>query len=166
MFARVLLCAAALLTAALPAQAQQAAPTEADIVAIKKDVTAAVDNYYALFSAHKMSDLPVQSFNIPWILLSGNGPQANLTKEQAQEGFEASLKNLVASGWGKSIFTTESVCVLSRNAAIASGFNTRYKTDGSVMSVGGVAYILGTTAEGWKIVSYSGITRGKQVKCD
>jgi hypothetical protein len=72
----------------------------------------------------------------------------------------------VESGWGKSVFTTESVCVLNANAAIASGYNTRSKSDGSVMSVGGVSYVFGKTKEGWKIVSYTGHPRGKVVRCD
>ncbi len=146
--------------------AQQPGPSPAEVVAIKKEVTAAVDNYYSLFSQRNMKALPESVFNIPWIVIGGAGPQPDLTKEQALARFEASLKQLVESGWGKSVFTTESVCVLSGNAAIASGYNTRYKTDGSVMSVGGVSYWFGKTKEGWKIVSYAGHARDKVVRCD
>ena len=35
--------------------------------------------------------------------MTANGPQSNLTKEQALSGFEASLKQLVDNGWGKSV---------------------------------------------------------------
>jgi hypothetical protein len=163
-----LLIAAIALAIALPtgARAQQPSLSAGDVAAIKKDVTTAVERYYSLFSAHDMKALPESVFNIPWILLSGGGPQPDLTKEQALGRFEASLKELKASGWGKSVFTTENVCVLSANAAIASGYNTRYKADGSVMSVGGVSYIFGKTKEGWKIVSYTGHARGKVVRCD
>ena len=89
-----------------------------------------------------------------------------MTREQAQSRFAASMKQLVESGWAKSVFTTENVCVLNANAAIASGYNTRYKSDGSVISVGGVTYILGRSKEGWRIVSYSGHQKGKVVSCD
>jgi len=65
-----------------------------------------------------------------------------------------------------SIFTTENVCVLNGHAAIVSGYTTRYKTDGSVMSVGGVTYVLGRSKAGWRIVSYSGHARGKVVRCE
>ena len=78
----------------------------------------------------------------------------------------AAMRQLVESGWAKSVFTTENVCVLNANAAIASGYNTRYKSDGSVISVGGVTYILGRAKEGWRIVSYSGHQKGKVVSCD
>ena len=76
---------------------------------------------------------------VPWILMTAGGPQVDLAKEQAQGRFEASLKDLLERVWNKSVFTTTSVCVLNATAAIASGYNTRYKKDGSVMSVGGVA---------------------------
>ena len=148
------------------AAAQQPAMTEADVQRVKQEVTAAVDKYYRLFSEHNMKALPEEVFNIPWIVIGGNGPQPDLTKEQALSRFEASLKQLREGEWGKSVFTTENVCVLNANAAIASGYNTRYKKDGSVLSVGGVSYLFGRTKEGWRIVSYTGTPRGKVVRCD
>jgi hypothetical protein len=159
---------AALVVAALTgnAAAQQAQMTEADLQRVTKEVTAAVDKYYRLFSEHNMKALPEEVFNIPWIVIGGNGPQPDLTKEQALARFEASLKQLRESDWGKSVFTTENVCVLNASAAIASGYNTRYKKDGSVMSVGGVSYLFGRTKDGWRIVSYTSMPRGKVVRCD
>jgi hypothetical protein len=147
-------------------RAQQPPMSAADKDAVKKDVTATLDKYYRLFTELKPDALATEVFNIPWVVIGGSGPQADLTKDQAQARFQASMKQLVDSGWAKSIFTTESVCVLNANAAIASGYNTRYKKDGSVMSVGGVTYILGKAAEGWRIVSYSGHPKGTNVRCD
>jgi hypothetical protein len=155
-----------LLTVAPIAWAQQPAMSDADVQRVKKEVTAAVDQYYRFFSEQNMKALPEEVFNIPWILIGGNGLQADLTKEQALSRFEGSLSQLVKDGWGKSVFTTESVCVLNANAAIASGYNTRYKKDGSVMSVGGVSYLFGRTPQGWKVVSYTGTQKGKVVRCD
>jgi hypothetical protein len=150
----------------VPAAAQQArALSAADQAAVKKEVTEVVDNYYRLFTAHDMKALPEQIYNVPWILMTANGPQADLTKEQAQARFEASLKQLVDGGWGKSVFTTTSVCVLNAAAAIVSGHNTRYKTDGGVMSVGGVAYVLNRTSAGWRIVTYTGTAKETMVTC-
>ena len=157
----------ALCETAVPAKAQHAQVLKsAQIEKVKKDASAAVQKYYQFFRDQNMKALPEQSFHIPWILLTAKGPQNNLTKEQALEGFEGSLKGLLANGWGKSIFTIEGVCVLSESAAIVSGYNTRYKKDDSVMSVGGVAYILSKGGDGWKIASYSGTTKGKVVRCD
>ena len=126
----VLLAAALLAAVAAGGTAQQPGLTAADVTRVTSEVRAAVDRYYALFTERNMKALPEEIFNIPWIVIGGSGPQPDLTKEQALARFEASLKDLVASGWGKSIFTTENVCVLNANAAIASGYNTRYKTDG------------------------------------
>lgn len=147
-------------------RAQQPALTDADVARVRAEVTAVVDKYYAYFSAHNMKALPEEVFNIPWIVIGGSGPRPDLTKEEALGRFEASLKDLVASGWSKSVFTTQNVCVLNASAAIASGFNTRYKTDGSVMSVGGVAYLFGRTKDGWRVVSYTSHARDKVVRCD
>lgn len=152
--------------AAPVARAQQPALTEADITRVKAEVSAAVDKYYAYFSAHNMKALPEEIFNIPWIVIGGSGPEPDLTKEQALARFEASLKDLLARGWGKSVFTIQNVCVLNGSAAIASGYNTRYKTDGSVMSVGGTSYLFGRTKQGWRVVSYTGHARDKVVRCD
>lgn len=151
---------------ALPARAQQGDLTPAQVAGVKAEVTAVVHKYYRLFSQHNMKALPEEVFNIPWIVIGGAGPQPDLTKEQALTRFESSLKDLLANGWGTSAFTTENVCVLNANAAIASGYNTRYKTDGSVMSVGGVSYLFGKTTQGWRVVSYTGHARGKVVRCD
>ena len=163
------LTCAVVLTAVLQmsAAAQQAAPlTAADTARIKKEVADAVDNYYSLFTAQNMKALPEQVYNIPWILMTARGPQPDLTKEQAQARFEASLKGLLESGWGKSVFTTTNVCVLNATAAIASGYNTRYKKDGSVMSVGGVTYVFNKTADGWRIVTYTGTAKETVVRCE
>lgn len=148
-----------------PVAAQQKLSAE-ETETIKKEVIAAVDTYYRLFSERNMKALPEQVYNIPWILMSGNGPQADLTKEQALGRFEASLKQLLANGWDKSVFTTKNVCVLNASAAIASGFNTRTKKDGSVLQVMGTAYVFNKTKDGWRIVTYTGIPVDRVVRCD
>ena len=145
------------------AVAQQA---PVDVAKVSSEVKATVDKYYRLFSEQNMKALPEEIYMTPWIVIGGNGPEADLTKEQAFNRFDASLKQLLQNGWGKSVFTTENVCVLNGNAALASGYNTRYKKDCSVMSVGGVSYLFGKTKDGWKVVSYTGHARGKVVRCD
>ena len=159
----VWVCAAVLLWSASTAVAQQ---PPVDVAKVTTEVKATVDKYYRLFTEQNMKALPEEIYLTPWIIIGGNGPEADLTKEQALARFEGSLKQLVQNGWGKSIFTTENVCVLNANAALASGYNTRYKKDGSVMSVGGVTYLLGKTKEGWRIVSYTGHPKEKVVRCN
>lgn len=157
---------AVVVASGVSARAQQPPMSAADKDAVKKDVTATLDKYYRLFTELKPDVLATEVFNIPWIVIGGSGPQADMTKDQAQARFQASMKQLVESGWAKSVFTTENVCVLNANAAIASGYNTRYKKDGSVISVGGVTYILGKSKDGWRIVSYSGHQKGTVVRCE
>ena len=159
----VWVCAAVLLWSASTAVAQQ---PPVDVAKVTTEVKATVDKYYRLFTEQNMKALPEEIYMTPWIIIGGNGPEADLTKEQALARFEGSLTQLVQNGWGKSIFTTENVCVLNANAALASGYNTRYKKDGSVMSVGGVTYLLGKTKEGWRIVSYTGHPKEKVVRCN
>ena len=154
----------ALVSGSASARAQQA--SSVDAAQVTRDVKATVDKYYRLFSEQNMKALPEEIYMTPWIVIGGNGPEADLTKEQAFNRFDASLKQLVQNGWGKSVFTTENVCVLNANAALASGYNTRYKKDGSVMSVGGVTYLLGKTKDGWRIVSYTGHPKEKVVRCN
>jgi hypothetical protein len=144
--------------------AQQLSAVEMD--GVKKDVTTTLDKYYRLFSEQKPEVLANEVFNIPWLVIGSSGPQADLTKEQAQARFQASMKQLVESGWARSVFTTENVCVLNKTAAIASGYNTRYRKDGTEISVSGVTYILGKAKDGWRIVSYSGHQKGTVVRCD
>ncbi|WP_395672759.1 hypothetical protein [Phenylobacterium sp.] len=147
------------------AQAQQQF-TDAQKQQVKTEAAAAVEQYYAHFRAHNMKALPGGSFTTPWIIIGGQGPRAFSTDAESLANFEASLKDLISRDWGKSEYTVENVCALNPNAAIVSGYNTRYKKDGSVMSVGGTTYILGKAADGWKITSYTGHTRGHPVKCD
>jgi hypothetical protein len=146
--------------------AQQPPLGAGEAAQIKKEVTDAVEKYYRMFSERNMKALPEEIYNVPWILMTANGPQPNLTKEQALAGFEASLKQLVENGWNKSVYTTTNVCVLNRSTAITSGYNTRYKQDGSVMQVAGVAYVFNKTKDGWRIVTYTGTSKDTVIKCD
>ncbi|MFN8062748.1 MAG: hypothetical protein U0Q12_26590 [Vicinamibacterales bacterium] len=151
------------LSATVGAQAQM---SPAEVEAVKKDVVAHLDKYYRAFTELRPDVLAGEVFNIPWVVIGANGPQADMTREEAHARFQASMTQLTESGWARSVFTTESVCVLNGTAAIASGYNTRYKKDGSVMSVGGVTYVLGKSKDGWRIVSYSGHPKGKGVRCE
>jgi hypothetical protein len=148
------------------AAAQQQPMTASEIADVKKEVTATVEKYYSLFSERNMKALPEEIYNIPWILMTANGPQPNLTKEQALAGFEGSLKQLLEAGWNKSVYTTTNVCVLNRATAITSGYNTRYKQDGSVMQVAGVAYVFNKTKDGWRIITYTGTSKDTVIKCE
>jgi CxxC motif-containing protein (DUF1111 family) len=46
-----------------------------EVTQIKREVTEAVEKYYRLFSERNMKALPEEIYNIPWILMTANGPQ-------------------------------------------------------------------------------------------
>lgn len=139
----------------------------ADRAVVETAARAAIERYYTYFSGRNMAALPGGVFNIPWIQVGGSGIRADMTDTQALAGFTASMNNLIDQGWEKSVFTVTHVCVPNTNVAIVSGYNTRYRTTGEEMSVGGVAYVLGKSGEGeWKIISYFGIARDQLIRCD
>ncbi len=139
--------------------------SNAEMERVKAEVTATMDRYYELFSARNMEALPEEIFAIPWMTLGGGGINASTSRDEALVRWQGSLIDLLGRGWNRSVFTIESVCVLNAGAAIVSGYNTRYDTAGSVMSVGSVSYVLGHTDTGWRIVAYTGHERGKVVSC-
>jgi hypothetical protein len=98
--------------------------------------------------------------------MGGNGVTVRTTEEENLEYFSTAIAGLLERGWDKSTFRTKNVCVLGTGSAIVSGTNTRTRADGSVMSVGGVSYVLGTTEDGWRIISFAGHSPDKVVHCD
>ena len=161
---RLLLVAATLLFAGAREALGQGLEAAA-IERVKAEVTEAMDLYYTLFSERDMDALPDRSFAIPWMTLGPNGIVASTSREAAMVRWQRSLIGLLERGWNRSVFTIESICVLNAGAAIVSGYNTRYDEAGGVMSVGSVTYVLGQTADGWRIVAYSAHERGKVVSC-
>jgi len=55
--------------------------------------------------------------------------------------------------------------LLGAGTAFVSRTNTRTAIDGSIMSVGGVTYILGRAEDGWRITSYAGHPVDRAVSC-
>ena len=125
-----------------------------------------VERYYNYYYERNPEALSTEIFTLPWMTLGGNGVGVTTTEEENLARFESAIAGLIERGWNRSIFTTKNVCVLGAGSAIVSGTNTRTRTDGSIMSVGGVSYILGTTDDGWRIISYSGHSPDKVVRCD
>lgn len=133
---------------------------------IRVEVTAAVDRYYQLYSELNPEALADEVFHLPWMAPGGGGMRVDLDRDESVGRFREAMDRLIESGWQRSVFTTEHVCVLNDRAAIATGYNTRYRPDGSVMSVGGVTYLFGRTDDGWKILFYTSLPRERLVRCD
>ncbi len=139
--------------------------TAAEEALIKTQAQRHVEGYYNLYYERNPQALSTDVFSLPWITIGGNGISVHTTEEENLAYFEQAIAGLVARDWNRSTFTTKKVCALSAGSAIVSGTNTRTRTDGSVMSVGGVTYILGKNDDGWRIISYSGHAPNKVVRC-
>ena len=133
---------------------------------IEAQVTRHVERYYNFYYERNPEALSTEIFSLPWMSIGRNGIQVTTTEEDNLENFTAAIAGLIDRGWDRSIFETKSVCVLTAGSVIVSGTNTRTRTDGSIMSVGGVSYILGKTDAGWRIVSYSGHPPNRVVRCE
>ena len=133
---------------------------------IKAEVQRHVERYYNFYYERNPQALSTEIFSMPWIAIGRNGARITTTEEDNLASFESAIAGLIERGWNRSIYTTKNVCVLTAGSALVSGTNTRTRTDGSIMSVGGVTYILGKTDDGWRIISFSGHSPDKVVRCD
>ena len=140
--------------------------TSSEEAAIKAEAQRHVERYYDLYYERNPEALSTEIFTLPWILMGGNGVVTYTTEAENLDYFTSAIAGLLERGWDKSTFRTRNVCVLSAGSAIVSGTNTRTRADGSIMSVGGVSYVLGTTGDGWRIISFAGHTTEKAVSCD
>ncbi|NKB33266.1 MAG: hypothetical protein GKR91_09220 [Pseudomonadales bacterium] len=140
--------------------------TAAERAVIETEAQRHVEYYYNLYYERNPEALSTQVFTLPWYTMGGNGITAYSTEDENLEYFSSAIRGLLERGWDKSTFRTKNVCVLGAGSAIVSGTNTRSRADGSIMSVGGVSYILGTTDDGWRVISFAGHAPDKVVRCD
>lgn len=151
------------LIAVSPVIGQELTASEEAVVAA--EAQRLVEKYYNYYYERNPQALAREIFTLPWFTLGANGIVARSTEEENLEFFESAIQGLVDRGWNRSIFTTKSVCVFGAGSAIVSGTNTRTRTDGSIMSVGGVSYVVGITDSGWRINSFSSHAPNKVVRC-
>jgi hypothetical protein len=155
------------LLALTAAAAQERGLTPEQVAVIEKDVTAALHNYYRLYTEKNNKALSSEVFFDQWIQLGANGPQLTGTEPaDVARRFAANIQRLEQQGWVKSEYPKPIVCVINAGTAIASGEFMRYRKDGSVISVNGTSYLFGKTAAGWRIVSFFGHERGKIIGCN
>lgn len=140
--------------------------TASQTSAIRTEAQQHVERYYGYYFERDPQALATEIFVLPWIAVTGDGVRITLTEEENLARFEQAIAGLVERGWNRSIFTTKNVCVLTADAAIVSGTNTRTRGDGSVMSVNGVSYILARTDDGWRTISFVSHPPTRVVRCD
>ena len=139
--------------------------TASEEALIKAETQRHVERYYNYYFERNPEALSTEIFTLPWMSIGAGGVTVSTTEAENLERFEAAIAGLVERGWNRSIFTTKTVCVLNAGSAIVSGTNTRTRTDGSIMSVGGVTYFLGKADDSWRITSYSGHPPNQVVRC-
>jgi len=140
--------------------------TAAEAAVVEAEAQRLVEKYYNYYYERNPEALAAEIFTLPWFTLGANGVVARSSEQENLEFFRSAIDGLVQRGWNRSIFTTVNVCVFGAGSAIVSGTNTRTRTDGSIMSVGGVSYIVGLTSDGWRINSFSSHAPNKVVRCD
>ena len=140
--------------------------TAAETALIEAQAQRHVELYYNYYYERNPEALASEIFTLPWYTMGANGLVARSTEAENLEYFSSAIDGLLARGWDRSIFRTVNVCVLNAGAAIVSGTNTRTRGDGSIMSVGGVSYMLGTTEDGWRIISFASHPPNQVVHCE
>jgi hypothetical protein len=139
-------------------------PNEAGIV--RAEIIHTIEKYYEYFSTGQMDRIPQETHHVPWVFL-GTGVFTN-TAEETASNYVARRQMVVDeldSDYQTSTYTVTGLCLLSRNAGITSGYNTRTNSTGGIVSVEGVSYIVMKAPQGWRIVAFSEITPEKVISC-
>jgi hypothetical protein len=133
----------------------------ADEQAIRKEVSAFMDQYWELWSAGRIDQL-VERIYHPFGQLSNQG---HSSIEQLKAAFPNTRKTLTSGGYGRSQMPIRNICVLSPSVAIVSGRGIRYLTDGKVMGEFGWTYTLLKIDSGWRMVSIYSHDPSKALIC-
>ncbi len=141
---------------------QRGVVSAAEEALIKEQVLHVVDKYYEYASTGQAERIPAETHLIPWIILSRDEVYDDAEETVARY---AERRRTGPANWAKSTYNARNVCVLSDSSAITSGYNVRATTDGDIVSVEGVAYILMKTRDGWRIAAFSGTTPQKVIRC-
>ena len=133
----------------------------ADEDALRKEVSAFMDQYWELWSAGRIDQL-VERIYHPFGQLSNAG---HASIEQMKKTFPDTRKALTSKGYGRSNMPVRNICVLSPTVATISGRGIRYLTDGKVMAEFGWTYTLIKTQAGWRMVSIYSHDPSKALIC-
>ena len=131
--------------------------------AIRDEVDAFFDQYYAWYSAGAADEIARHAYNVPY--LRGDGTALSTSDEVRQWVAEAWAR-LDAQGYGRSDMPDRNICVLSEGAAIVSGRGLRFRKDGGLFGEYGWTYSVVRTPDGWRIVSIFGHDPAQAVRCD
>jgi hypothetical protein len=140
--------------------------TPAEVETVEREALAVIATYYRLFNERDPKGMSERLFHVPWIYLNPGGARLFESREETAKLFEESLSSIVPKGWARSDFPRPRVCALSLGAATVSGTFYRHKKDGSVLSEHGVSYVLGKTADGFRVTALLSHPPGVALSCD
>lgn len=149
---------------AAPALAQDAM-TPAEEATASAEAAAALQNYMKVFSAQDAKAVADKVWAPVGLNVAESGVSIVEPTSQATR-VAGTIKQLVASGWGRTDTPSTTVCLQSRNVAFVSGDYRRLRKDGSVMEQRGSVSIFAKLPDGWKMVARFVTAPGKVVTCD
>jgi ketosteroid isomerase-like protein len=101
-------------------------------------------------------DLFLQSFDLPYVVLSGEHGATVCADEAARQRFYTqTMSGIQARGWSRSVTDKTKVWPLAENLATLMADVTRYKKDGSILERLRAFYTLRNDGKSWKIVTIS-----------
>ena len=152
--------AVALLAIEAPAEAQSL--DAATRQAIRAELDAFFDQYYAWYSAGAAAEIAEHAYNVPY--LRGDG-SALRTPDEVRQSVADAWARLDAQGYAGSDMPERNICVLSASSAIVSGRGERRLRDGGLLGEYGWTYTLVGTNDGWRIISIFGHDPALAVRC-
>lgn len=101
-------------------------------------------------------DLFLQSFDLPYVVLSGEHGATVCADEAARQRFYTqTMSGIQGRGWARSATDRTKVWPLAENLATLMADVTRYKKDGSILERLRAFYSLRNDGKSWKIVTIS-----------
>jgi uncharacterized NTF2-like protein DUF6841 len=140
--------------------AQPAAPDP-----LKREVSAAWEDYLKLFAAGRADLIGDRVYLAPSFNLTANGPNVSMTPADTRARFETSIGALVPQNYARTATKHANICVLNDATAILSAQFTRYRKDGSVLSEPAGTYVFSKTKDGWRIVAQIGHAPDRVMRC-
>ena len=156
----ILAMAVGLLGIVAPADAQSLDPAARQ--ALRTEVDAFFDQYYAWYSAGAADEIARHAYNVPYV--RGDGSALG-TRDEVRQWVADAWARLDAQGYAGSDMPDRNICILGAGAAIVSGRGVRYNRGGGLLGEYGWTYTVVMTDDGWRILSIFGHDPALAVRC-
>ena len=130
--------------------------------AVRDELDAFFDQYYAWYSAGAADEISRHAYNVPYLL--GNGTALS-TRDEVRQWVADAWTRLDAQGYAGSDMPERNICVLGSGSAIVSGRGIRRHREGGLLGEYGWTYLLVNTDDGWRIISIFGHDPALAARC-